>query len=424
MKKQILIDKHTSMFEEVDTSKKPGVLATIRGAVSGWKPNRNGRTYSRELWEKAINSEFVKEQIALKHFIGEADHPEDRLDPAFEHMSHAVSDFEFHDDTSELWATIDILDTPDGHKLKTLLDYSGSLSFSTRGSGDVMENGEVDPDTYQLFAVDSVIRPSYPTATVLAESENLKARKTITESEALKVLESYSGSKYNINLKQDKIDFKDSLFLLNHRNLIESLSESENDYTKDDLDYVISLVDEYYNGHHYEEDKVFDEVKAMLRDTDLENNDYIIWDAMAYVIDNDMKDDDIIEPEEDFNESEKLNELFGSKKKQAKSQKNYGGDPSLCDAIEATLIIWFEDNTEDVMDRYVDCKANEEGYSYVITVQSPFIGRYNLFDEYDVMDYADEAGKYIADRLKIEFVEAKKVNDRTFKIYLDNYYTA
>ncbi len=418
MKKQILIDKHTSMFEEVETPKKPGVLATIRGAVSGWKPNRNGRTYSKKLWQNAINSEFVREQIALKHFIGEADHPEDRLDPAFEHMSHAVSDFEFHDETSELWATIDILDTPDGHKLKTLLDYSGSLSFSTRGSGDVMENGEVDPDTYQLFAVDSVIRPSYPTATILSESQDLKCIKTITESEALHVLELYSGSRYARKMKLDEADLRDNLFLLNHRGLVESLNEDENDYTREDLDYVISLVDEFYNGHHDEEDVIFDKVKGMLRDTSLQDNDNIIWDAMAYVIDNNMEDDDIIE-------SEKLDELFGSKKKKEKKQeKSYGGDPSLCDAIEASLIIWFEDNTEDIMDRYVDCKVNEEGYSYVITVQSPYIGRYNLFDEYDVMDYAEEAGKYIADRLKIEFIDAKKVNDRTFKIYLDNYYTA
>lgn len=474
MKKQILIDKHTSMFEQVKTSQKPGVLATIRGAVSGWKPNRNGRTYSRELWQKAINSEFVKEQIALKHFIGEADHPEDRLDPAFEHMSHAVSDFEFHDDTSELWATIDILDTPDGHKLKTLLDYSGSLSFSTRGSGDVMENGEVDPDTYQLFAVDSVIRPSYPTATVLAESQKFKTTKTITEGEALKVLEAYSGSKYNKKVSLSSADFRDELFKLNHRSLM--LEESSN-YTNDDLNYVIDLVDTYRDK---DEDVIYDIVKDMLKDTKLADNDDIIWDAMAYVLDGSITENEDNEQsyadlvcdyyfnnklfntskgidevckklgcnyEQDFgeidrlrkwiysmdedelrayfpylDESQNLKEFFGKKKKE-QPQSGKGGDPSKCDAIEATLITWFEDNTEDIMDRDVTCEANSEGFSYVITVKSFYISRYNLFDEYDVMDYADEAGQYIADRLKIEYVYSKKVNDRTFKIYLDNYYT-
>lgn len=191
---KILVDKHISEFTEVESNKRPGVLATIKGAVTGWRANRNGRTYSRELWQKAIDSDYVREQVALRHFVGEADHPEERLEPIIKEMSHSITDFEFHDDTQEVWATIDILDTPNGHLLKTLLDYSGSLSFSTRGSGDVLEDGEVDPDTYQLFAIDAVLRPSYPTATVtaLTESENLDK---ITDEQAEKLIEKYSGSR-------------------------------------------------------------------------------------------------------------------------------------------------------------------------------------------------------------------------------------
>lgn len=198
---KVLVDKHVAPFTEVESSKRPGVLATIKGAVTGWKANRNGRTYSRELWEKAIDSDYVREQVALRHFVGEADHPEERLEPIIKEMSHSITDFEFHDETSEVWATIDILDTPNGHLLKTLLDYSGSLSFSTRGSGDVLENGEVDPDTYQLFAIDAVLRPSYPTATVsaLTESENLEK---ITDNQAKSLLEKYSGSKL-----KEKVDW-------------------------------------------------------------------------------------------------------------------------------------------------------------------------------------------------------------------------
>lgn len=218
-----LVDKHVAQFEEVETSKRPGVLATIRGAVTGWKPNRNGRTYSRELWEKALDSDYVKEQVALRHFVGEADHPEERLEPIIKEMSHSITDFEFHPETSEVWATIDILDTPNGHLLKTLLDYSGSLSFSTRGSGDVMSNGEVDPDTYQLFAIDAVLRPSYPTATVgLTESENLTK---ITDKQALDLVEKYSGSKLDESEELDDVD--DILFMMNHPKLTESMDISE-----------------------------------------------------------------------------------------------------------------------------------------------------------------------------------------------------
>lgn len=221
--KKLLVDKHVAQFEEVKTSERPGVLATIKGAVTGWKPNRNGRTYSKELWEKALDSDYVKEQVALKHFVGEADHPEERLEPIIKEMSHSITDFEFHPETSEVWATIDILDTPNGHLLKTLLDYSGSLSFSTRGSGDVMDNGEVDPDTYQLFAIDAVLRPSYPTATVgLTESENLDK---ITDDQALNLIEKYSGSKLDGSDELD--DVSDMLFMMNHPRLNESVEIPE-----------------------------------------------------------------------------------------------------------------------------------------------------------------------------------------------------
>ena len=443
MKKQILIDKHTSMFEEVESSKKPGVLATIRGAVSGWKPNRNGRTYSKELWEKAVNSDFVKEQVALKHFIGEADHPEDRLDPAFEHMSHAVSDFEFHDDTSELWATIDILDTPDGHKLKTLLDYSGSLSFSTRGSGDVMDNGEVDPDTYQLFAIDSVIRPSYPTATVLSESENLNKIKPITESEALKVLETYS--KYN--KLEEKENFNDVMFRLNHRSL--------NEYEEyGDLEYVTDLVLSYAD---MDEDEIYDRVKADLQGTYLADDDDVIWDAMASVLGDKFNEDENIEDksyadlvwdhyfnskfsdswksieeicnmDEDelrayfpyMDENEHLNELFGKKTKE--EPNGQGGDPKKCDGIESSAIMYLEKHAGTVMDWSVECKANSESFSYVVTAKCPYLSKYSMYDEFDVMDQAENLGKYLADLLKTEYIKSEQVNDRTFKIYLDNYY--
>ena len=44
----------------------------------------------------------------------------------------------------DLWACVDILDTPNGRILKTLCDYGFIPGISSRGSGDVMENNEVE----------------------------------------------------------------------------------------------------------------------------------------------------------------------------------------------------------------------------------------------------------------------------------------
>lgn len=192
--KKLLVERYAAEFKEDSLkSSKPGVLKTIKGAITGWKENRNGRTYSRELWENAINSDYVKSQMALKQFFGEADHPEDRLEVCFEGVSHNITDMWFEDDKQELWAKIDILDTPKGNILNKIFEYSGHLSFSTRGTGDVDGSGNVDPDTYQLFAVDAVCRPSYATATAseLSESQQLKE---VSEEEIKKILNKYSES--------------------------------------------------------------------------------------------------------------------------------------------------------------------------------------------------------------------------------------
>ena len=240
-----LITKHSAKFDTVEKSKRPGVLATLRGPVTGWKPNRNGRTYSRDLWVKALNSDYVKEQVALNHFVGEADHPEERLEPVIQNMSHAMRDFEFDDANQEVIATIDILDTPCGNMLKTLYDYSGALSFSTRGSGDVLEDGEVDPETYQLFAIDAVLRPSYATATVrnlLTESESLHKDKDVK-----KVIESYSGSQVDKKELDESVswDYYDTFHDINDKYLPSS-GEGDNMATQT-VTAVNKLIYKWYN---------------------------------------------------------------------------------------------------------------------------------------------------------------------------------
>lgn len=203
--KKLLIEKYAAEFKEDSLkSSKPGVLKTIQGAITGWKENRNGRVYSRELWENAIQSDYVKSQMALKQFFGEADHPEDRLEVCFEGVSHNITEMWFEDAKQEVWAKIDILDTPKGNILNKIFEYSGHLSFSTRGTGDVDSSGNVDPDTYQLFAVDAVCRPSYATATAsaLAESEKLVE---VSEEQIKSILEGYSSAKEDKEVKEEDI---------------------------------------------------------------------------------------------------------------------------------------------------------------------------------------------------------------------------
>jgi hypothetical protein len=86
----------------------------------------------------------------------------------------------------DLCACIDILDTPNGRILKTLCDYGFIPGVSSRGSGDVMPNNDVDPETFYLETFDCVAIPAVKKARLsMCESLDKNAislKKALTES--------------------------------------------------------------------------------------------------------------------------------------------------------------------------------------------------------------------------------------------------
>ena len=83
-----------------------------------------------------------------------------------------MTDYKFNDDT--LTGGFDILDTQKGRTLKALLDYGCIMGVSSRGQGDLSNNGEyeeVDPDTYDFAGFDVVLTPAVK-----------RARQKVTES--------------------------------------------------------------------------------------------------------------------------------------------------------------------------------------------------------------------------------------------------
>ena len=176
--KQILNEQLTSsLFEEVKENKPTGILKRIKGIVADFKPNRNGRVYPRELWEKVLNSEYVKEMMASKCLFGESNHPfDDRVEIDLNNVSHCIHSLKIEGDS--VIAELDLLPTPAGEIINKLIDYGSSIGVSSRGAGSVDSNGFVDPDDYQFFTFDLVPRPSVAAARpALAESEEVKVEK-------------------------------------------------------------------------------------------------------------------------------------------------------------------------------------------------------------------------------------------------------
>ena len=182
---------------ESQKSERKGVLRTIIAKITDYLPNRNGRVYPRSIWEKACNSDLVKEQVACNCFFGEANHPfDDRMDIDLTNVSHAISKIDIKDDG--VYGTIDILDTPSGNIIDKLMEYGSKIGISSRGCGSLDDRTNTVQDDYQLFAFDIVARPSVAAARLTESEELMKQGKVImTESEIQNVLRGYRNNILN-----------------------------------------------------------------------------------------------------------------------------------------------------------------------------------------------------------------------------------
>ena len=166
---------------------------------------RNGRRYNRELWERALNDELFHEKIANKCLFLELGHPVDREETDMSKVCACIPEMPKIID-GDLCACVDILDTPNGRILKTLCDYGFIPGVSSRGSGDVMPNNDVDPETFFLETFDCVAIPAVKKARLSMceslDSEGLRLRKALTES-------------FNEASEEDKVIMKETLENLN-----------------------------------------------------------------------------------------------------------------------------------------------------------------------------------------------------------------
>jgi hypothetical protein len=154
------------------------ILGRLYGPIATTKEKtRNGRGYNKELWEKALSDEIFREKIANKSLFLELGHPLDREETDMEKVCACIPEMPKIVD-GDLYAYVDILDTNNGRLLKTLCDYGFVPGISSRGSGDIMANDEVDPETFFLETWDIVQLPAVKKAR-LAVCESLGS-KTLT----------------------------------------------------------------------------------------------------------------------------------------------------------------------------------------------------------------------------------------------------
>jgi hypothetical protein len=146
--------------------------------------NRNNRIYPLSEMASAV-ADFnlrIKENNGI---MGEADHPADRLGVAIDRVSHVIT--ELHMDGTNANGKIKILNTPMGNIVKEIISSGYKPAVSTRGAGNVDEEGVVSG--FVLQTIDVVLDPSATGARPSAIYESLQqtkqGNKVLSLSEAL-----------------------------------------------------------------------------------------------------------------------------------------------------------------------------------------------------------------------------------------------
>ena len=128
--------------------------------------NQNGRIYPREILEREVRNyqKFIKENRAL----GECDHPDSSV-VELKNASHIIREARM--DAGTCYGTVELLDTPSGKILQSLVESGVTLGISSRGVGSTNRDGDYDvvQDDFQLICWDYVSEPSTPGAFMMKE---------------------------------------------------------------------------------------------------------------------------------------------------------------------------------------------------------------------------------------------------------------
>ena len=160
-----------------------GVFAPI-GVMS-----RNNRIYDEDHYDYLFTNQQLVDRIAHRGMLGTIGHHDKKVDDqdlAEGKVSHIVSDLHIQeeaDGTRNLYGTLEILDTPAGHLLKTYYDSGIPLFVSSRGGGNLLpvpheSYKRVDKTKYFLETFDIVKNPGFLQAKPVYEKVSEGAEET------------------------------------------------------------------------------------------------------------------------------------------------------------------------------------------------------------------------------------------------------
>jgi len=134
--------------------------------------NQNGRIYPREILERELRNyqKFISEKRAL----GSLDHTDSSV-VELQTVCHNITKA-WMDDAGIVYGEVDVLPTPHGDTLRSIVESGVTVGISSRGLGSTQvdeEGQQIVQDDFQLICWDFVSEPSTPGAFMMKEGKDL-----------------------------------------------------------------------------------------------------------------------------------------------------------------------------------------------------------------------------------------------------------
>ena len=145
-------------FEINESSKGPGPLKFRGKFQEANAVNKNRRMYPFEILESNVHR--LADAIKHRGLLGELDHPTDSI-IHFENSSHLITKLWWEGQV--LMGEGEVLDTPSGKVLRSLINSGVRVGISSRGVGNGSTNEDgvlVIGESYKLITFDAVADPS------------------------------------------------------------------------------------------------------------------------------------------------------------------------------------------------------------------------------------------------------------------------
>ncbi len=130
--------------------------------------NANGRVYPKRVLNRETNK--YAEKVKLRMAMGELDHPDSPV-VELKNVSHLITNI--YMEGEEVRGDLEILNTPPGQILKSLIQQGVKIGVSSRGIGSLQNEGgqNIVQDDFELIAFDAVSSPSTPGAFLVESTQ-------------------------------------------------------------------------------------------------------------------------------------------------------------------------------------------------------------------------------------------------------------